>query len=72
MDKNTKKSKRRKKQNIQDFEIEQDENFRKDILKAGKYRIEHRIGSRDPKETVLTEAEFIGRLKMLYDRMFEW
>ena len=28
MDKNTKKSKRRKKQNIQDFEIEQDENFR--------------------------------------------
>ena len=27
MDKNTKKSKRRKKQNIQDFEIEQDENF---------------------------------------------
>lgn len=28
MDKNTQKSKRRKKQNIQDFEIEQDENFR--------------------------------------------
>lgn len=28
MDKNTKKIKRRKKQNIQDFEIEQDENFR--------------------------------------------
>lgn len=27
MDKNTKKSKRRKKQNIHDFEIEQDENF---------------------------------------------
>ena len=27
MDKNTKNSKRRKKQNIQDFEIEQDENF---------------------------------------------
>ena len=27
MDKNTKKNKRRKKQNIQDFEIEQDENF---------------------------------------------
>lgn len=32
MDKNTKKSKRRKKQNIQDFEIEQDENF--DLLSA--------------------------------------
>lgn len=27
MDKNTKKIKRRKKQNIQDYEIEQDENF---------------------------------------------
>ena len=48
--------------------FEQDEHFRKDILKAGTYRIEHRIGSRDPKETVLTEAEFIGRLKMLYGR----
>lgn len=41
---------------------EQDEQFRKDIRKAARYKLVHTIGKSDPRETVLTEAEFITQL----------
>ena len=40
----------------------QDEQFRKDIKKSAKYKLVHSIGNPDPKDTVLTESEFIEQL----------
>ena len=47
---------------------EQDEAFRKDIARVRGHHLMHSIGSSDPQNTILTENEFITRLKMLCDR----
>lgn len=44
---------------------EQDAGFRADIHRSKRYRLTHSIGSDDPKETVLTEAEFLRLLHEL-------
>ena len=48
--------------------FEQDEGFRKDISRVRGRRLIHSIGSDDPTNTILTEEEFISRLKMLCER----
>ena len=44
---------------------EQDEKFQRDIKKARRYKLTHSIGKNDPKETVLTEREFLNLLNAL-------
>lgn len=41
---------------------DQDEQFRKDIRRSRKYRLEHSIGKDDPQDTVLTREEFLRLL----------
>lgn len=43
----------------------QDPDFRRDIQKSKKYKLVHSIGNPNPKDTVLTEAEFIAHLTEL-------
>lgn len=42
-----------------------DAELRRDIKKSRRYRLIHSIGNNDPKDTVLTEKEFIGMLEYL-------
>ena len=44
---------------------EQDEGFIRDIKKVKKRNLTHSIGSSDIQNTILTEEEFISKLKML-------
>ena len=44
---------------------DQDEQLRRDVKKAARRGVCHSIGGHDPKETVLTEEEFVGNLLML-------
>jgi len=43
----------------------QDEQFRKDIQKSAKYELVHSMGNPNPRDTVLTEREFIEQLVYL-------
>ncbi len=45
---------------------EQDEGFRNDLKRVRKCELVHSIGSSDQTNTILTEDEFISRLKGLY------
>lgn len=47
----------------------QDEQFRKDIEKSVRYELTHSIGNPNPKDTVLTETEFINQLLGLQKRI---
>ncbi len=46
---------------------EQDEQFRRDIKKSARYNLVHSIGNPDPKDTVLTEGEFIAMIAEMQD-----
>lgn len=46
----------------------QDESFRRDVKRARRRRLMHTIGKSDPKETVLTEKEFLDLLTSLSQR----
>lgn len=47
----------------------QNEQFRRDIKKSVKYNLVHSIGNSDPRDTVLTESEFIEQLVALQKLM---
>ncbi len=44
---------------------DQDERFRKDIERSKRYVLTHSIGSHDPRDSVLTEEEFLSLLLAL-------
>ena len=46
----------------------QDDKFRRDVKRARSRRLMHSIGKSDPKETVLTEKEFLDLLTALSQR----
>lgn len=46
----------------------QDDKFRRDVRRARHRRLTHSIGKNDPKETVLTEKEFLSLLIALGER----
>ena len=46
----------------------QDEQFRKDVMRASHYTVDHTIGKDDPRDTILTRVEF---LTMLSDLVLE-
>lgn len=45
------------------------EGFRKALMATGDAVLKHSVGKSNPKETVLTQSEFCGRLMRLRDRM---
>ncbi|USN15440.1 hypothetical protein KIKIMORA_02940 [Brevundimonas phage vB_BpoS-Kikimora] len=47
-------------------------NFRRALIDTGVDMLTHSIGSRDPYETVLTEAELCLRLMSLRERIHQW
>ncbi len=50
---------------LYDAVYEQDAAFRRDVRRARRYRLVHSIGKSDPRETVLTEQEFLSLLRAL-------
>lgn len=49
--------------------LSQNTNFQKALLATGKSSLTHSLGSSDPRETVLTEREFCGRLEKIRARL---
>lgn len=47
------------------YELSKNESFRKALLATGNAELKHSIGRSNPKETVLTEREFVSRLMAL-------
>lgn len=51
--------------------VEQSESFRKALLASGDAVLGHSMGKRDQRKTILTIAEFVGRLNKLREKLRE-